>query len=200
MYRTCQILRTPRSLYQGYTKSQHYRKRIIWDEMVTPEARRRKKRLSVVLLCSTIFGCNTGAGQLNYSEPFTYGAQTRSYPRPTHRILSSVGGTEGWCLWKNRVSSVQFCRHNANCESSSRSGKSSLIMAMFRAVEASLMSGQVFIDGVDTKMISLEKLRDSLRCVATCKYGVAHPNDIAQSSCAKPLYMACVHPPQPRPT
>ncbi|KAJ7888747.1 P-loop containing nucleoside triphosphate hydrolase protein [Mycena leptocephala] len=46
------------------------------------------------------------------------------------------------------------------------SGKSSLIMAMFRAVEASLMSGQVFIDGVDTKMISLEKLRDSLSLVA----------------------------------
>ncbi|KAF7349689.1 hypothetical protein MSAN_01695700 [Mycena sanguinolenta] len=46
------------------------------------------------------------------------------------------------------------------------SGKSSLIMAMFRAVEPSLMSGRVSIDGKDTKTIPLHALRNSLSLVA----------------------------------
>ncbi|KAJ7268006.1 P-loop containing nucleoside triphosphate hydrolase protein [Mycena rebaudengoi] len=46
------------------------------------------------------------------------------------------------------------------------SGKSSLIMALFRAVDPSLMSGQVLIDGVDTRTIRLGELRDSLSLVA----------------------------------
>ncbi|KAJ7267907.1 hypothetical protein C8J57DRAFT_1228520 [Mycena rebaudengoi] len=46
------------------------------------------------------------------------------------------------------------------------SGKSSLIMALFRAVDPSLMSGQVLIDGIDTQTIRLGELRDSLSLVA----------------------------------
>jgi ATP-binding cassette subfamily C (CFTR/MRP) protein 1 len=47
----------------------------------------------------------------------------------------------------------------------SRSGKSSLLMALFRAVEPSLIQGHVFVDGIDTKTLPLGKLRDSLRQV-----------------------------------
>jgi ABC-type multidrug transport system fused ATPase/permease subunit len=46
-----------------------------------------------------------------------------------------------------------------------RSGKSSLIMALFRAVDSSLMSGHVLLDGVDTQTMPLEKLRNAMRCV-----------------------------------
>lgn len=46
-----------------------------------------------------------------------------------------------------------------------RSGKSSLIMALFRAVDPSLMSGQVIVGGVDTRTLRLAELRESLGCV-----------------------------------
>jgi ABC-type multidrug transport system fused ATPase/permease subunit len=39
-------------------------------------------------------------------------------------------------------------------------------MALFRAVEPSLMSGEVLIDGVDTKKMPLRELRNSMRYVA----------------------------------
>ncbi|KAJ7485129.1 P-loop containing nucleoside triphosphate hydrolase protein [Mycena galericulata] len=48
----------------------------------------------------------------------------------------------------------------------SGSGKSSLIMALFRAVDRSLMSGSVFVDGVDAQTLPLGKLRDSMSLVA----------------------------------
>jgi ABC-type multidrug transport system fused ATPase/permease subunit len=67
-----------------------------------------------------------------------------------------------WTYWV-RVSGVVyiFC-----VDSIVRSGKSSLIMALFRAVEPSLMSGEVLIDGVDTKKMPLRELRNSMRYVA----------------------------------
>ncbi|KAJ7150739.1 P-loop containing nucleoside triphosphate hydrolase protein [Mycena filopes] len=46
------------------------------------------------------------------------------------------------------------------------SGKSSLIMALFRAVEPSLLSGDVLIDGVSTNTVSLAELRDAMSLVA----------------------------------
>ncbi|KAJ6545144.1 P-loop containing nucleoside triphosphate hydrolase protein [Mycena capillaripes] len=48
----------------------------------------------------------------------------------------------------------------------SGSGKSSLIMALFRAVDPSLMSGRVFVNGVDTQTLSLATLRESMSLVA----------------------------------
>ncbi|KAJ7846292.1 P-loop containing nucleoside triphosphate hydrolase protein [Mycena leptocephala] len=47
-----------------------------------------------------------------------------------------------------------------------RSGKSSLIMALFRAVDSSLMSGHVLLDGIDTQTMPLEKLRNAMSLVA----------------------------------
>ncbi|KAK7006728.1 P-loop containing nucleoside triphosphate hydrolase protein [Favolaschia claudopus] len=46
------------------------------------------------------------------------------------------------------------------------SGKSSLIMALFRAVEPVLLTGDVLLDGVDTKTMRLAELRDSMSLVA----------------------------------
>ncbi|KAJ7863186.1 P-loop containing nucleoside triphosphate hydrolase protein [Mycena leptocephala] len=48
----------------------------------------------------------------------------------------------------------------------SGSGKSSLIMALFRAVDSSLMSGHVLLDGIDTQTMPLEKLRNAMSLVA----------------------------------
>lgn len=46
-----------------------------------------------------------------------------------------------------------------------RSGKSTIIMALLRAVNQSLMSGTILIDGVDIQTIPLRILRQSLRYV-----------------------------------
>ncbi|KAJ7780147.1 P-loop containing nucleoside triphosphate hydrolase protein [Mycena maculata] len=48
----------------------------------------------------------------------------------------------------------------------SGSGKSSLLMALFRAVDPSLMSGHVSVNGVDTQTLTLAKLRESMSLVA----------------------------------
>ncbi|KAJ7818313.1 P-loop containing nucleoside triphosphate hydrolase protein [Mycena olivaceomarginata] len=48
----------------------------------------------------------------------------------------------------------------------SGSGKSSLIMALFRAVDPSLISGNVAVNGVDTQRWPLAKLRESMSLVA----------------------------------
>ncbi|KAJ7837824.1 P-loop containing nucleoside triphosphate hydrolase protein [Mycena olivaceomarginata] len=48
----------------------------------------------------------------------------------------------------------------------SGSGKSSLIMALFRAVDPSLISGNVAVNGVDTQKWPLAKLRESMSLVA----------------------------------
>ncbi|KAJ7433880.1 P-loop containing nucleoside triphosphate hydrolase protein [Mycena galericulata] len=48
----------------------------------------------------------------------------------------------------------------------SGSGKSSLILAIFRGLNQSLMAGQILVNGVDTQTIPLETLRESLSLVA----------------------------------
>ncbi|KAJ7065430.1 P-loop containing nucleoside triphosphate hydrolase protein [Mycena amicta] len=48
----------------------------------------------------------------------------------------------------------------------SGSGKSSLLMALFRGVESSLLSGTVLLDDLDTQTVSLGSLRDSLSLVS----------------------------------
>ncbi|KAF8183862.1 P-loop containing nucleoside triphosphate hydrolase protein [Mycena galopus ATCC 62051] len=48
----------------------------------------------------------------------------------------------------------------------SGSGKSSLILAIFRGLEQSLMSGQILVNGLDTQTIPLDALRESLSLVA----------------------------------
>ncbi|KAF8205910.1 P-loop containing nucleoside triphosphate hydrolase protein [Mycena galopus ATCC 62051] len=48
----------------------------------------------------------------------------------------------------------------------SGSGKSSLIMALFRAVDPSLMSGRIRVNGIDTQTLPLANLRDSMSLVA----------------------------------
>ncbi|KAJ7589613.1 P-loop containing nucleoside triphosphate hydrolase protein [Mycena floridula] len=74
------------------------------------------------------------------------------------------------------------------------SGKSSLIMALFRAVDPSLMSGQVFIDGVDTQTIPLTKLRDSMSLVAQSPFiwhaPLRHNLDPNGTSTDKDIWMA----------
>ncbi|KAJ6558333.1 P-loop containing nucleoside triphosphate hydrolase protein [Mycena capillaripes] len=48
----------------------------------------------------------------------------------------------------------------------SGSGKSSLILAIFRGLDQSLMAGQILVNGLDTQTISLDTLRGSLSLVA----------------------------------
>ncbi|KAJ6594611.1 P-loop containing nucleoside triphosphate hydrolase protein [Mycena capillaripes] len=48
----------------------------------------------------------------------------------------------------------------------SGSGKSSLLMALFRMVEPTLISGRIWVNGVDTSTFPLVQLRDSLSLVA----------------------------------
>lgn len=43
------------------------------------------------------------------------------------------------------------------------SGKSSTVMALFRAMDQSLVSGRILLDGVDIATVPLALLRDSLR-------------------------------------
>jgi hypothetical protein len=50
------------------------------------------------------------------------------------------------------------CTDNHN-----RSGKSSLVMAIFRALDKSLLTGQILINGLDIQSIPLQTLRESLR-------------------------------------
>lgn len=45
------------------------------------------------------------------------------------------------------------------------SGKSSTLLALFRALDQGLISGRIEIDGVDIATIPLESLRSSMRCV-----------------------------------
>lgn len=45
------------------------------------------------------------------------------------------------------------------------SGKSSTIMALFRAMDQSLVSGKILLDGVDISTVPLATLRNSIRCV-----------------------------------
>jgi len=45
----------------------------------------------------------------------------------------------------------------------SSSGKSSLILALFRGLEPSLLTGSIVIDGVDSTAVPLERWRKSLR-------------------------------------
>jgi len=47
----------------------------------------------------------------------------------------------------------------------SGSGKSSLILALFRAIDPSLISGKILLDDIDTQTISLRKLRNSFSLV-----------------------------------
>ncbi|KAJ7898089.1 P-loop containing nucleoside triphosphate hydrolase protein, partial [Mycena leptocephala] len=49
------------------------------------------------------------------------------------------------------------------------SGRSSLIMALFRAVDRSLLSGEVLIDGIDTKTIPFSELADDAMRYASTK-------------------------------
>ncbi|KAJ7664453.1 P-loop containing nucleoside triphosphate hydrolase protein [Mycena polygramma] len=50
------------------------------------------------------------------------------------------------------------------------SGKSSLIMALFRAVDPSFISGHIFVDGVDTRTLPLDDLRNSIGLVAQAPF------------------------------
>ncbi|KAJ7822606.1 P-loop containing nucleoside triphosphate hydrolase protein [Mycena leptocephala] len=74
------------------------------------------------------------------------------------------------------------------------SGKSSLIMALFRAVEPSLMSGEVLIDGVDTKKMPLRELRNSMSLVAQSPFiwhaPLRHNLDPSGTCTDKEIWMA----------
>ncbi|KAJ6540558.1 P-loop containing nucleoside triphosphate hydrolase protein [Mycena capillaripes] len=74
------------------------------------------------------------------------------------------------------------------------SGKSSLIMALFRAVDPSLLSGEVLIDGVDTKTVPLSELRDAMSLVAQSPFiwhaPLRHNLDPSGTCSDKEIWMA----------
>ncbi|KAK7050729.1 P-loop containing nucleoside triphosphate hydrolase protein [Favolaschia claudopus] len=74
------------------------------------------------------------------------------------------------------------------------SGKSSLIMALFRAVEPALLTGEVLLDGVDTKTMRLAELRDSMSLVAQSPFiwhaPLRHNLDPTGTHSDKELWMA----------
>ncbi|KAJ6568385.1 hypothetical protein DFH09DRAFT_1278029 [Mycena vulgaris] len=56
------------------------------------------------------------------------------------------------------------------------SGKSSLILALFQAVDQSLLSGNIIVDGVDTWTLPLATLRDSMRYVEKIECSLVSQN------------------------
>ncbi|KAJ7060884.1 P-loop containing nucleoside triphosphate hydrolase protein, partial [Mycena amicta] len=100
-------------------------------------------------------GKANGEGQLEKSDP---------RGRIEFRDVSLRYGEELPQVVKNVSFTVDSGKKIAICGRSG-SGKSSLILALFRAIDPSLISGKILLDDIDTQTISLRKLRNSFSLV-----------------------------------